>query len=77
MRYVLGDCAFDPFREGVEIGEHSGCPVHISHYFANIALRGQTAKMLQLVDEARASGVDLTCVDCGSTISNSVGKVSI
>ena len=60
VRYDLGDCAFDPFREAVEIGARSGCPVHISHYFANIALRRQTAKMLQLVDEARASGVDLT-----------------
>lgn len=60
VRYDLGDCAFDPLREAVEIGERSGCPVHISHYLANIALRGQTAKMLQLVDDARASGVDLT-----------------
>ncbi len=60
VRYDLGDCAFDPFREAVEIGARSGCPVHISHYFANIALRGQTANMLQLVDEARANGVDLT-----------------
>ncbi len=60
VRYDLGDCAFDPFREAVEIGARSGCPVHISHYLANIALRRQTAKMLQLVDEARASGIDLT-----------------
>jgi len=60
VRYDLGDGAFDPFREAVAIGARSGCPVHISHYFANIALRGQTAKMLRLVDEARTSGVDLT-----------------
>jgi len=60
VRYDLGDGAFDPFREALAIGARSGCPVHFSHYFANIALRGQTAKMLRLVDEARASGVDLT-----------------
>lgn len=60
VRYDLGDCALDPFREAVEIGARSGCPVHISHYLANPGLRGQTAKMLQLVDDARASGVDLT-----------------
>ena len=34
--------------------------MHFSHYFANIATRGQTARLLQIVDEARASGVDLT-----------------
>lgn len=60
VRHNLGDGPFDGFREAVAIGAHSGCPVHISHYFANIALRGQTAKMLQIVDEARASGIDLT-----------------
>jgi len=60
VRYDLGDCIFDGFREALRIGIHSGCPIHISHYFATIALRGQTARMLRFVDDARAMGVDLT-----------------
>ena len=60
VRYDLGDCVFDGFREALKIGLRSGCPIHISHYFATIALRGQTARMLQFVDDARAMGVDLT-----------------
>ena len=60
VRYDLGDCIFDGFREALRIGIYSGCPIHISHYFATIALRGQTARMLQFVDDARAMGVDLT-----------------
>ncbi|HEX76834.1 MAG TPA: D-aminoacylase [Dehalococcoidia bacterium] len=60
VRYDLGDGVFDGFREALRIGIRSGCPVHISHYFATIPLRGQTARMLQFVDDARASGVDLT-----------------
>jgi len=60
VRYDLGDCIFDPFREAVEIGLRSGCPVHFSHYQANMPLRGQTDRMLEFVDAARANGVDLT-----------------
>lgn len=60
VRYNLGDGVFDGFREALTIGRRSGCPVQISHYFASIPLRGQTARMMQFVDEARANGVDLT-----------------
>lgn len=60
VRYDLGDGAFDGFREAVTIAARSDCPVHFSHYFVNIATRGQTARLLQIVDEARASGIDLT-----------------
>jgi N-acyl-D-amino-acid deacylase len=60
VRYDLGDGVFDGFREALTIGRRSGCPVHISHYFATIPLRGQTGRMLKFVDDARASGVDLT-----------------
>ena len=60
VRYDLGDGVFDGFREAVHIGKLSGCPVHISHFFAGYALRGQTSRMLAFVDEARATGVDLT-----------------
>ena len=60
VRYDLGDGVFDGFREAVAIGKRSGCPIHISHYFANPFLRGQTARMLRFIDDARASGVDVT-----------------
>jgi N-acyl-D-amino-acid deacylase len=60
VRYDLGDGAFDGFKEAVTIGARSGCPVHLSHYATTTATRGQAAKLLQIVDEARASGIDLT-----------------
>ncbi len=60
VRYNLGDGVFDGFREAVTIGKHSSCPVHISHYFATIPLRGQTGRMMQFIDNAIASGVDVT-----------------
>lgn len=60
VRYDLGDRKFDPFREAVTIGAHSGCPVHLSHYYANPPLRGQAREMLEFVDAARTRGVDLT-----------------
>ena len=60
VRYDLGDCAFDGFKEAVTIGARSGCPVHFSNYATTTATRGQVAKMLQIVDEARANGIDLT-----------------
>lgn len=60
VRYDMGDSVFDGFREASKIGMQSGCPVHISHYFATISLRGQTARMLQFVDDTRANGVDIT-----------------
>ena len=60
VRYGLGDGIFDGFREALTIANRSGCPVQISHYFPQVALRGQTAMMLQFIDEARAGGVDIT-----------------
>jgi N-acyl-D-amino-acid deacylase len=60
VRYSLGDGVFDGFREAVTIGRRSGCPVHLSHYFATIPLRGQTERMMKFVDDAIASGADVT-----------------
>ncbi len=60
VRYDLGDRMWDPFKEAVMIGRRSGCPVHISHFFATIPLRGKASDMLQFVDETRREGVDLT-----------------
>jgi N-acyl-D-amino-acid deacylase len=61
VRYDLGDGAFDGFREAVAIGARSGCPVHFSHYKTNATTtHGQADKLLQIVDQARTSGIDLT-----------------
>jgi N-acyl-D-amino-acid deacylase len=60
VRYHLGDGLFDGFREAVNIGMQSGCPVHISHYSTRLQLRGRADRMLEFIDEARAGGCDLT-----------------
>ena len=57
-RYTLGDRLLDPFREAVDIGRRSGVPVHLSHYHSPVDGMGQ--RMLDLVDESRNSGVDVT-----------------
>ena len=60
VRYDLGDGAFDGFNEAVTIGARSGCPIHFTHYATSLITRGQTDKMLQIVDDARVMGLDLT-----------------
>ena len=57
-RYTLGDRLLDPFREAVRVGRLSGVPVHISHYHNPVDGMGQ--QMINLVDEGRNSGVDVT-----------------
>ena len=57
-RYTLGDRLLDPFREALEIGRRSGVPVHISHYHSPVEGMGQ--RMIDLVDEGRNSGLDVT-----------------
>ena len=57
-RYSLGDKLLDPFREAVRVGRLSGVPVHISHYHNPVDGMGQ--RMVDLVDEGRNDGVDVT-----------------
>ena len=57
-RYGLGDRLLDPFREAVSVGRESGAPVQISHYHNPV--QGMGEKMIALVDEARANGIDVT-----------------
>ena len=71
VRYNLGDGVFDGFREAVTIGRRSGCPVHITHFYAMPALRGQTDRMMKFIDDAISNGIDVTFdsypYDAGST----------
>ena len=60
IRYDMGDGAFDGFKEAVKIGERSGVAVNISHFCCLSTTRGRPDKLLQIIDEARASGVDIS-----------------
>lgn len=48
-------------KEAIEIGEKSGVPVEISHHPAKIGAWGKSKETLQLIDKARARGVDVSC----------------
>ena len=63
VRYSLGDRFLDPFREAVEIGRRGEVPVHLTHLFHRLPHRGSGRHMLELVDNARNEGLDLT-FDC-------------
>jgi N-acyl-D-amino-acid deacylase len=60
VRYGLGDRFLDPFREAIEIGRRGEAPVHITHFYHRQTFPGTPDQMLQLVDDARAEGMDVT-----------------
>ena len=60
VRYPLGDGFLDPYREAIEIGQRSGAPVHITHFYHRPTFPGPPEVMLALVDDARAAGLDVT-----------------
>jgi N-acyl-D-amino-acid deacylase len=60
VRYQLGDQFLDPFREAVEIGRRSGCPVHITHLYRRVTAPGGATRLLDLVEDAVAEGLDVT-----------------
>ncbi len=56
-----GGGALDSFREALDIGRTTGCPVHLTHATMNFAPnKGRAAELLALVDEAIADGVNVT-----------------
>ncbi len=60
VRYALGDRFLDPFREAIEIGRLGGAPAHITHFYHRTTFPGSPDQMLELVDDARAEGLDVT-----------------
>jgi N-acyl-D-amino-acid deacylase len=58
VRYSIGDRFMDPFKEAIQIGRRSGVPVHISHLHS--PRPGAARKLLPLIDNARAEGIDVT-----------------
>ncbi|MGH2456962.1 MAG: N-acyl-D-amino-acid deacylase family protein, partial [Candidatus Limnocylindria bacterium] len=60
VRYPLGDRFLDPFREAIEIGRRGEGPVHITHFYHRRTYPGTPEQLLALVDDARATGEDVT-----------------
>ena len=46
--------------EALEIGRRSGVKVHFSHYRTQASNAGQVAEQMELIDQAKAEGVDCT-----------------
>lgn len=56
-----GGGALDAYREALDIGRRTGCPIHLTHATMNFAPnRGRAGELLALLDEAIADGVDVT-----------------
>jgi N-acyl-D-amino-acid deacylase len=60
VRYPLGDRFLDPYREAIEIGRRGDGPVHITHFYHKQIFPEGPGPMLALVDDARATGLDVT-----------------
>src|SRR5262244_4355509 len=60
VRYSLGDRFLDPFKEALDIGRHSGIPIHITHFYQRTTSPGGATRMLGLVEDAREAGLDVT-----------------
>jgi N-acyl-D-amino-acid deacylase len=60
VRYPLGDRFLDPFREAIEIGRRGGSPTHLTHFYHRASAPGSPERLLGLVDDARAEGLDVT-----------------
>ena len=56
-----GAAALDAYREALDIGRRTGCPIHLTHATMNfVPNRGRAGELLALIDEAIADGVDVT-----------------
>ena len=62
LRNVNTDRAFGEggVPEALEIGRRSGVPVHFSHYRTQPETAGKVAERVELIDKAKAEGVDCT-----------------
>jgi N-acyl-D-amino-acid deacylase len=60
VRYALGDRFLDPFREAIEIGRRADAPAHITHFYHRTTFPGTPDQMLELIDDARTKGQDVT-----------------
>ena len=63
VRNLLGDRHLDPFKEAIDIGRHSGAPVHITHLAHGKASAGRAEPIIEMVESARNQGLDVTFDD--------------
>lgn len=66
VRYGLGDKYLDPFHEAIEIGKRSEIGTHITHFYQRPTYPAGAQNLLDLVEGARADGLDVTfdCYPC-------------
>ena len=60
VRYRLGDQFLDPFREAIEIGQRSGAPLHVTHFYQKSPSAGGGHRLIQLIEDAQGTGQDIT-----------------
>ena len=60
VRYALGDRFLDPFLEAIDIGRRGGIPAHLTHFYHLAYMSGTPERLLQVVDDAQAEGLDVT-----------------
>ena len=60
VRYRLGDQFLDPFREAIEIGQRSGAPLHVTHFYQRAPSAGGGRRMLELLEDTQAGGQEVT-----------------
>ena len=57
----LHDGIFEATREAIEIGRRAEIPVQISHFTPRTSMQGCAHSLMELLTQARAGGVDVTC----------------
>ena len=60
VRYALGDQFLDPFKEAVEICRQAELPCHLTHFYQKRPILGSAEKLLNLVEDSRDEGLDVT-----------------
>jgi N-acyl-D-amino-acid deacylase len=56
----MNETMVEAVAEAIDIGRRSGAPAHISHLNPAPPMFGLTVQLLQMIDEARAEGIDVT-----------------
>jgi N-acyl-D-amino-acid deacylase len=60
LRNTLGDRFLDPIREAVQICHQGELPLHLTHLFHRADAPGGAERIFDLIDSARATGVEVT-----------------
>jgi N-acyl-D-amino-acid deacylase len=60
VRNTLGDRFLDPIKEAIDIGRRGELPSHVTHLYQRMPVRGSADSLLELVEDARVEGLDVT-----------------